>query len=110
MKMSYNRIWCRRIVKNCWPSTASRPNTGRARARAIPSNRPFGAIRHRTKRAKGCLSRDGMLHMMFKLGMCAEQNWRKLRGFDYLAKVIEGVQFRDGIEVKESETKEQVAA
>ena len=40
-----------------------------------------------------------MLHMMFKLGQCAEKNWRKLRGFDYLAKVIEGVQFSDGIEV-----------
>ncbi len=39
-----------------------------------------------------------MLHMMFKLGQCAEQNWRKLRGFDYLAKVITGVQFKDGIE------------
>ena len=53
-----------------------------------PIESAFGAIRHRTKRSKGCLSRDGMLHMMFKLGMCAEQNWRKLRGFDYLAKVI----------------------
>ena len=25
--------------------------------------------------------------------------WRRLRGFDYLAKVIAGVQFKDGIEV-----------
>jgi hypothetical protein len=39
-----------------------------------------------------------MLHMMFKLGQCAEQNWRKLRGYDYLAKVITGVTFKDGIE------------
>ena len=52
----------------------------------------------RTKRSKDCLSRDGMLHMMFKLGQCAEQNWRELRGFDYLAKVITGVTFKDGIE------------
>ena len=36
--------------------------------------------------------------MMFKLGQCAEQNWRKLRGFDYLTKVITGVTFKDGIE------------
>jgi putative transposase len=56
-------------------------------------------LNHRTKRAKGCLNRDGMLHMMFKLGQCAEKNWRKLGGFDYLAKVIEGVKFSDGIEV-----------
>ena len=40
-----------------------------------------------------------MLHMMFKLGQCAEQNWRKLRGFDDLAKVITGVTFKDGIEI-----------
>ena len=59
----------------------------------------FGTIRHRTKRAKGCLSRDGMLHMMFKLGQCAQNKWRKLRGFDYLGKVIRGVQFKDGVEV-----------
>ncbi len=58
-------------------------------------------IRHRTKRSKGCLSRDGMLHMMFKLGMCAEGNWRRLRGFDCLAKVITGIEFSDGIEVKD---------
>ena len=63
-----------------------------------PIESAFATIRHRTKRSKGCLSRDGMLHMMFKLGQCAEQNWRKLRGFDYLAKVITGVTFKDGIE------------
>ncbi len=54
-----------------------------------PIESTFGTIRHRTKRCKGCLSRDGMLHMMFKLSQCAEKNWRKLRGFNYLAKVIE---------------------
>jgi putative transposase len=64
-----------------------------------PIESTFGTIRHRTKRAKGCLSRDGMLHMMFKLSQCAEGKWRKLRGFDFLSKVIKGVQFKDGIEV-----------
>jgi hypothetical protein len=39
-----------------------------------------------------------MLHMIFKLGQCAEQNRRKLRGFDTLAKVITGVKSKDGIE------------
>lgn len=41
-----------------------------------PIGSSFGTIRHRTKRSKGCLSRDGMLHMMFKLGQCAEKKWR----------------------------------
>jgi len=72
-----------------------------------PIESTFATIRHRTKRTKGCLSRDGMLHMMFKLGQCAEGNWRKLRGFDYLAKVIKGVQFKDGVEVTSDD---QVAA
>ena len=64
-----------------------------------PIESTFGTIRHRTRRSKGCLSRDGMLHMMFKLGQCAEKKWRRLRGFDYLAKVVTGVKFKDGIEV-----------
>jgi len=72
-----------------------------------PIESTFGTIRHRTKRSKGCLSRDGMLHMMFKLGMCAQDNWRRLRGFNYLAQVITGVKFKDGIEIK---AVDQVAA
>jgi transposase-like protein len=32
-----------------------------------PIESTFATIRHRTKRGKGCLSRDGMLHMMFKI-------------------------------------------
>ena len=63
-----------------------------------PIESTFGTIRHRTTRTKGCLTRDGMLHMMFKLGQCAEKTWRRLRGFRQLAQVIEGVQFHDGIE------------
>ncbi|MGB1092580.1 MAG: IS256 family transposase [Oceanobacter sp.] len=72
-----------------------------------PIESTFGTIRHRTKRSKGCLTRDGMLHMMFKLSECAQKNWRKQRGFNYLAKVITGVKFKDGIEVTDVD---QVAA
>ena len=36
-----------------------------------PIESSFATIRHRTKRSKGCLSRDTMLHMMFKLGQVA---------------------------------------
>ena len=38
--------------------------------------------------------------MMFKLGQCAENNWRRLRGFDDLSKVIIGVKFNDGVEAE----------
>ncbi|MDP4836097.1 MAG: IS256 family transposase [Burkholderiales bacterium] len=63
-----------------------------------PIESTFATIRHRTKRAKGCLTDKGMLHMMFKLAECAQKNWRRLRGFDFLAKVITGVRFVDGVE------------
>jgi putative transposase len=48
-----------------------------------------------------------MLHMMLKLEQYAKQNWRKLRGFDYLAKVITGLTFKNGIEATEPD---QIAA
>ena len=35
------------------------------------------------------------------VGLCAEKAWRRLRGFDYLAKVVTGIKFKDGIEVTE---------
>ena len=63
-----------------------------------PIESPFGTIRHRTTCTKGCLTRDGMLHMMFKLGQGAEKTWRRLRGFRTLPKVLAGIQFIDGLE------------
>ena len=69
-----------------------------------PIESTFATIRHRTRRSKGCLSRKGMLCMMFKLGLCAH----RLRGFRQLGKVIEGIQFKDGIETKQFDN--QVAA
>jgi transposase-like protein len=62
----------------------------------------FATIRHRSDRTKGCVSRDTMLAMIFKLGQEAEKSWRRIRGFDHLAKVITGVRFKDGIEVNET--------
>jgi hypothetical protein len=41
-----------------------------------------------------------VLAMMYKLGLSAERSRRRLRGLEWLAKVVEGVKFRDGIEVK----------
>ena len=63
-----------------------------------PIESAFATIRHRTKRSKGCLNKDGMLHMMFKLGQCAEDRWYRIRGFEDLDKILEGVIFIDGIE------------
>lgn len=62
----------------------------------------FATIRHRTNQTQGGCSRETLLTMMFKLGVCAEKHWRRIRGFHYLAKMITGVRFTDGIEDIES--------
>ena len=66
-----------------------------------PIESTFATIRHRTARTKGCVTRDSLLHMMFKLGQCAEQTWRKLRGFAELAQVIDGTVFVNGEEIQQ---------
>ena len=37
--------------------------------------------------------------MVFKLVMAAAKTWRRLKGENQLPKVIEGVTFRNGVEV-----------
>ena len=57
-------------------------------------------VRHGTDRTQGCLTRDGMLAMIYKLGLCAERSWRRLRGSEWLAKIVDGVKVHDGVEVQ----------
>jgi transposase-like protein len=68
-----------------------------------PIESAFATIRHRSDRAKGCVSRATMLAFMFKLAIAAEQSFRRLKGFGYLAKVIAGVRFIDGVENSENQ-------
>lgn len=73
-----------------------------------PIESTFATVRHRTKRSKGCLSRNKTRVMVFKLIKAAEKNWLRLRGTNQLPKVISGVKFRDGEEAaqeNEDETK-----
>jgi hypothetical protein len=37
--------------------------------------------------------------MTCKRGLCAERSRRRLRGFEWLAKIFDGVKFHDGVEV-----------
>lgn len=69
-----------------------------------PIESSFATVRHRTDRTRGAISRESIVPFVFKLGKVAEQHWRKLNGFEFLAKVITGVRFRDGIEVRDDST------
>lgn len=66
-----------------------------------PVESTFATVRLRTVKTRNCLSRQTALTMVFKLCRCAEKRWRRLNGSEYLGKVIEGVRFQDGVEVKE---------
>lgn len=57
----------------------------------------FATIRHRTDRVKGAFSRGTLLAMLFKLARAAEQSFRRIKGFNWIAEVIRGVKFVDGI-------------
>jgi putative transposase len=64
-----------------------------------PIESTFATVRHRTVRAKGCLSNKTGLAMIFKLAQAAEKTWRRLDGQNQLPKVIRNVRFNDGIEL-----------
>jgi transposase-like protein len=62
-----------------------------------PIESTFATVRLRTTKTRGCVSRESILAMVFKLGMSAQRKWRRLRGFAHLAAVIEGVRFQNGL-------------
>lgn len=63
-----------------------------------PIESTFATVRLRTDKVRGCFSSQTVVTMAFKLCKCAEQRWRRLRGFKKLSKVIQGVRFVDGVE------------
>ena len=71
-----------------------------------PIESVFATVRHRTVRTKGALSQDTARLMVFKLVMAAAKTWRRLKGENQLPKVIDGVRFKDGIEVINVEAKD----
>ena len=57
----------------------------------------FATMRLRTAKTRGCLSRETGFTMIFKVTLCAQRIWRKLNGSNWLANVIKGIRFEDGI-------------
>lgn len=62
-----------------------------------PIESTFATVRLRTAKTRGCVSRAGLLAMVFKLTKSAEQRWRRLKGAPRLAQVIQGLRFKDGL-------------
>ncbi len=75
-----------------------------------PIESTFATVRLRTDKTRGCVSRDTILGLVFKLGLSAQQRWQRLRGFKHLADVINGVKFKDGVRVKHEQQNSRIAA
>ena len=65
-----------------------------------PIESTFATVKLRTAKTRGCLSRTTALMMVFQLCRVAETRWRKLDGPARFAQIIEGIQFKDGVETK----------
>ncbi|MEP6879962.1 MAG: IS256 family transposase, partial [Nitrosospira sp.] len=74
-----------------------------------PIESTFATVRLRTAKTRGCVSRASILSMVFKLTRSAEQRWLLLRGSELIAKVIAGIQFKNGV-ITETENHQRVAA
>ncbi|KVN49704.1 hypothetical protein WJ64_20540 [Burkholderia ubonensis] len=72
-----------------------------------PIESAFATVRHRTSRARYCLSRATFLGMAFKLVESAEQSWRRIRGAERIEQLLKGIPFEDGIPVIESAPAQQ---
>ncbi|GAC1482414.1 MAG: hypothetical protein NVS2B11_07930 [Acetobacteraceae bacterium] len=53
-------------------------------------------------RTRGALSQDTARLMVFKLVMAAAKTWRRLKGENQLPKVVQGIKFRNGVEVTDT--------
>lgn len=74
-----------------------------------PIESTFATVRLRTAKTRGCVSRQSILSLVYRLGMSAQKRWRRLRGFKHLAEVIEGVKFINGVRA-DAEQDSRVAA
>ena len=75
-----------------------------------PIESTFATVRHRTIRAKGCLSKATALAMVFKLVEAAQKSWRQLDGHNQLPKLVLGAKFTDGLELDTAVLQPKTAA
>jgi transposase-like protein len=62
-----------------------------------PIESTFATVRHRSTRTKNCVSRATFLGLAFKLVQEAQKSWRRIRGAERIAELLDGMVFKDGI-------------
>jgi len=61
-----------------------------------PIESTFATVRLRTDKTKGCGTRLATLTMVFKLVLETKKTWKKIKGYRYIPKVLQGITFVDG--------------
>lgn len=62
-----------------------------------PIESTFATVRLRTAKTRGCVTRNTILSLAFRLGQSAQKRWRRLRGYQWLDELERGVTFIDGV-------------
>lgn len=75
-----------------------------------PIESSFATVKARTKVTKGAGSREAALTMAYKLLTEAQKRWRRINAAHLVTKVLEGVEFRDGIEQVKVNTEKKAVA
>jgi putative transposase len=75
-----------------------------------PIESSFATVKLRTRVTKGAGSREAALAMAYKLLDAAQERWRALTGYELVAEVLAGVQFKDGQKLVLADDGEEVAA
>ena len=91
----YDRLFRElQAIERAYPALRSADSpTQRVGGKALAQ---FATVRHRTTRAKGCVSRASFLGLAFKLIKEAEASWRRINAPERIAELLAGVVFIDG--------------
>jgi len=74
-----------------------------------PIESMFATVKLRTAKTRGCLSKKTGLAMVFKLAMVAQEKWPRLRGSNYVADIVRGITFKDGVKQNQQQKLECAA-
>jgi transposase-like protein len=67
-----------------------------------PIESAFATVKLRTRVTKGAGSKKAALAMAYKLLDAAQERWRRFNGHEFIAEVLDGVRFKDGVKVEDS--------
>ncbi len=66
-----------------------------------PIESTFATVRHRSRKTRNSGSRETTLAMVFQLLQSAENHWQRIKGWQLIPDVINGITFKDGIRVSD---------